>query len=78
MIGVPLKIGETAIRPGDWIVADDDGVVVVPHERAVEIANRAMAVVERESREKAEIDAGSTLGKVVELERWEQQRSDQE
>ncbi len=76
MIGVPLKIGETAVRLGDWIVADDDGVVVVPHERAVEIANRAMAVVEREGREKAEIDAGSTLGKVVELKRWEQQRSD--
>ncbi len=62
MIGVPLKIGETAVRPGK--------------ERAVEIANRALAVVERESREKAEIDAGSTLAKVVELERWEQQRAD--
>ena len=73
MIGRPLKMGETAVRPGDWVVADDDGVVVVPRERAVEVANRAVAVVERESREKAEIDAGSTLGEVVELERWEQQ-----
>jgi len=73
MIGPPLKIGETAVRPGDWVIGDDDGVVVVPQERAVEVANRAVAVVERESREKAEIDAGSTLGKVVELERWEQQ-----
>lgn len=72
MIGVPLKIGETAVRPDDWVIADDDGVVVVPQERAVEVANRAVSVVERESREKAEIDAGSTLGKVVELERWEQ------
>jgi len=76
MIGVPLKIGETTVRTGDWVIADDDGVIVVPQERAVEIANRALAVVERESREKAEIDAGSTLGKVVELERWEQQRAD--
>ena len=76
MIGVPLKIGETAVRPGDWVIADDDGVVVVPAERAVEVANRALSVVERESREKAEIDAGSPLGKVVELERWEQQRTD--
>jgi len=76
MIGVPLKIGETMVRTGDWVIADDDGVVVVPQERAVDIANRALAVVERESREKAEIDAGSTLGKVVELKRWEQQRAD--
>jgi 3-hexulose-6-phosphate synthase/6-phospho-3-hexuloisomerase len=74
MVGVPLKIGETPVRPGDWIVGDDDGVVCLPKEHAVEIANRALAVVERESREIAEIEAGSTLGEVGELLRWEQQR----
>jgi 3-hexulose-6-phosphate synthase/6-phospho-3-hexuloisomerase len=73
MIGVPLKIGETAVRSGDWVIGDDDGVVVVPKEQAVEIANRAMSVLEREAREKAEIEAGSTLGKVAELDRWEQE-----
>ncbi len=75
MMGVPLEIGGSLIRPGDWIVADDDGVIVVPKERAVEMANRAMAVVERETREKAEIDGGSTLGEVSELMRWEQRRT---
>ena len=74
MIGVPLKVAGQSLRTGDWVVADDDGVVVIPQERAVEIANRALAVVERESREKSEIDAGSTLAKVVELEKWEQLR----
>ena len=74
MIGVPLKIGETHIRPGDWIIGDDDGVVVVPQERAVEIANRALSTVEREDREIAEIQKGSTLAEVGELLRWEQQR----
>ena len=76
MLGVTLHIGETTVRPGDWIIADDDGVVVVPRERAVETANRATVVVERESREKADIDAGSTLAQVAELERWEQHRQD--
>ncbi len=76
LAGVTLRIGETTVRPGDWVVADDDGVVVVPRERAVEVANRALAVVERESREKAEIERGSTLGQVSELGRWEQRRSD--
>ncbi|MBC7287970.1 MAG: orotidine 5'-phosphate decarboxylase [Armatimonadetes bacterium] len=74
MIGVTLKIGETVVRPGDWIIADDDGVVAVPREKAVEIANRALAVVERESREKAEIEQGRTLAEVSELQRWEQRR----
>ena len=56
------------------MVGDDDGVVVIPQERAVEVANRAQSVVEREEREMAEIDEGSTLGKVSELMRWEQLR----
>jgi 3-hexulose-6-phosphate synthase/6-phospho-3-hexuloisomerase len=75
MIGVPLKIGETPIRTGDWIIADDDGVICVPKEHAVEIANRAMDVVEREIRDHAEIDEkGITLAHIAELQRWEQKR----
>jgi 3-hexulose-6-phosphate synthase/6-phospho-3-hexuloisomerase len=74
MIDVPVKIGGQYIRTGDWIVGDDDGVVVIPQEKAVEVANRAQVVVEREEREMAEIDDGSTLGKVSELMRWEQLR----
>ncbi len=74
MIDVPLEFGGQQIRTGDWLVGDDDGVVVIPRERAVEVANRAQHVVEREEREMAEIDRGSTLGKVSELMRWEQMR----
>jgi 3-hexulose-6-phosphate synthase/6-phospho-3-hexuloisomerase len=74
MIGVPVRIGGQYVRTGDWVVGDDDGVVVIPQEKAVEVANRAQTVVEREEREMAEIDAGSTLGKVSELMRWEHLR----
>jgi len=72
IIDVPVKIGGQYIHTGDWIVGDDDGVVVIPKEKAVEVANRAQVVVEREEREMTEIDQGSTLGKVSELMRWEQ------
>lgn len=71
-IGDPIKLSGVSVRPGDWIVGDDDGVVVIPQERVVEVANRALEVVEREEREMAEIERGSTLGKVAELKRWEQ------
>ena len=74
MIDVPVQIGGQHIRTGDWIIGDDDGVVVIAQEKIVEVANRAQAVVEREEREMAEIDEGSTLGKVSELMRWEQLR----
>jgi len=76
MIGVPIRIGGQYIRTGDWIVGDDDGVVVIPQEKAVEVANRAQTVVEREEREMAEIEDGRTLGTVSELMRWEQLRKD--
>lgn len=74
MIDVPVRIGGQYIRTGDWIVGDDDGVVVIPQEKAVEVANRAQGVVEREEREMTEIEQGNTLGKVSELMRWEQLR----
>jgi len=65
---VTLKIADTVVRPGDWVIADADGVIVIPVEKALETANRALAVVEREAREKAEIMKGHTLGEVAELE----------
>lgn len=49
-------------------------MVVIPQERAVEIANRAVDVAERENRIREEIKRGGTLSAVLELERWEQIR----
>ena len=34
---VPVTIGHVTIEPDDWIVGDDDGVVVVPHAIAEEV-----------------------------------------
>jgi 3-hexulose-6-phosphate synthase/6-phospho-3-hexuloisomerase len=70
-IGVPIKIGDIEINNGDWIIGDDDGVMVIPKDEAVETANRAMSWKEKESREIKEIEEGSTLGKVSEVFRWE-------
>jgi 3-hexulose-6-phosphate synthase/6-phospho-3-hexuloisomerase len=70
-IGTPVRIAGVRVSPGDWIVGDDDGVCVIPRERAVECTNRAMDVLERENRLRREIQAGSTLSQVGYLERWE-------
>ncbi len=71
-INEPIIIGGQRICPGDWIVADDDGVMVLPAWQAVEMANRAADVLEAENRIRAEIrDTNSTLAKVVNLKRWE-------
>ena len=70
-ISIEITCGGQRVRPGDWIVADLSGVVVVPRERAQEIANRALDVLEHENRVREEIKRGSTLSKVQQLERWE-------
>lgn len=71
-IGVTLRFDGIECRPGDWIVADRDGVVVIPQRKAVEVANRAMYCLEAENRVRAEIQGGdSTLAQVVDLYKWE-------
>ena len=70
-IGVEVTVGGQRVRPGDWIVGDANGLVVVPRERAAEVANRALDVLEHENRVREEIQRGSTLSAVQKLERWE-------
>jgi len=70
-MGVPIEISGITIETGDWIVGDDDGVIAIPHARAVEIANRAMDRLEMENRVRKEIESGSTLAQVVDLYKWE-------
>ncbi len=59
------------VMPGDWIVGDESGVVVVPARQAMEIARRAVEVWKTEQRIREEIRRGSTLSQVAELVKWE-------
>ena len=70
-IGVPIRIGNQKIEPGDWLLGDDDGVTVLAARLAVEYANRAMDVLEKENRIREEIKEGRTLAQVTDLLRWE-------
>jgi 3-hexulose-6-phosphate synthase/6-phospho-3-hexuloisomerase len=70
-IGVPVAVGKQRVEHGDWILGDDDGVVVLPKSMATEYANRGMDVLEKENRIREEIKEGSTLSQVTELLRWE-------
>jgi len=70
-INVPIRISGVRIGPGDWVLADDDGVCVIPKEKAVEYTNRAMDVLEKENRLREEIRQGSTLSQVAYLLKWE-------
>ncbi len=70
-IGVEISIGGQKVRTGDWVIGDESGLIIVPKEEAVEVANRALDVHEHETRTRAEIKRGSTLSQVNELCKWE-------
>jgi regulator of RNase E activity RraA len=48
----PVTIGGVLVRPGDVVMADGDGVVVVPRERAEEVANAALTFLDNIARER--------------------------
>jgi 3-hexulose-6-phosphate synthase/6-phospho-3-hexuloisomerase len=70
-INAEIQCGGQYVRPGDWIIGDESGVVVIPAERAYEIARRALEVRKTEERIREEIRRGSTLSEVTELIKWE-------
>ena len=71
-IGTSLRIEGIDVRPGDWVVGDEDGIIVIPKAKVVDVANRAMYCLEAENRLRSEIlKQSSTLSKVMDLEKWE-------
>jgi 4-hydroxy-4-methyl-2-oxoglutarate aldolase len=48
----PVTIGGALVRPGDVVLADGDGVVVVPRERAEEVAAASMQFLDNIGRER--------------------------
>ncbi len=60
-IDVPIGCGEAAVYPGDWLVGDADGVVVIPAAIVAEVAADAVAQHEFEEWVMAEVGAGASI-----------------
>jgi 4-hydroxy-4-methyl-2-oxoglutarate aldolase len=58
-VNVPVVVGGQVIRAGDAIVADDDGVLVVPREQAKEAAAAAFRRTEDEAEKRQRLEGGT-------------------
>jgi RraA family protein len=64
---IPVTCGGVVVRPGDLILADDEGVIVLDPDRAATLLDAAAAVKGSEGRVIDRLDAGGTLSDALNL-----------
>ena len=57
-VNVPVVCAGARVRPGDLVVADDDGVVVIKRTSVADVLVKAVAREEREAKNRARLEAG--------------------
>jgi 4-hydroxy-4-methyl-2-oxoglutarate aldolase len=66
-LGLPIQFGGTTVRPGDVILGDSDGLVVVEHERLDDVFETALRRRTRESEIISKLRQGRTTMELLEL-----------
>lgn len=67
-VNVPVQCAGVAVSPGDIVVADGNGVVVVPMPDAADILSKARRLLETEHLVQEKIKAGATIGELVDVD----------
>lgn len=62
---IPIFIGDTTVFPGDIVVADIDGALVVPRRIACDVLRRTEQVIGVEIDIKGWVDAGDSPSEIV-------------
>ena len=60
-VGAPVSLAAVTVGPGDVVLADEGGMVVVPRGRALEVLEAAQRLSAREAEIEAEVRAGVPL-----------------
>ncbi|MEO6726881.1 MAG: RraA family protein [Blastocatellia bacterium] len=63
---VPVECAGVTVRPGDIIIANEDGVVVIPQEHAAEILKKCQEIDDRENKMYPFIKKFKSLQKAIE------------
>lgn len=57
-VNVPVVCAGQSVRPGDIVIADVDGVCIVPREKAAEVVKAGQARLEKEAKNREKLRAG--------------------
>jgi 4-hydroxy-4-methyl-2-oxoglutarate aldolase len=63
---VPIKIGDVVIKPGDVVLGDIDGVVIVPRDIAFDVLVRAEEIKSNEKKIFSWVAEGQTIHQITE------------
>jgi 4-hydroxy-4-methyl-2-oxoglutarate aldolase len=61
----PIEIGGVSLSPGDYVIADNSGVVIVPQDRVAEVVPEAENIVAREQAMARDVMAGTSVVEVM-------------
>lgn len=57
-VNIPIICADQLVYPGDIVIADDDGVVIVPRQNALEIEQKSFARMELEESKRKRMEQG--------------------
>jgi 4-hydroxy-4-methyl-2-oxoglutarate aldolase len=60
-VNVPMACADVLVRPGDLVVADGDGVIVIAKQEAAAVVKAAQAKMQREADIAAQVRSGATV-----------------
>jgi len=66
-IGIPVSVGGMTVHPGDLVIGDNDGVVVVAAQQAQQVYDRAVKQQAKENEIMQRIRSGEPLGAIFGL-----------
>lgn len=61
-INVPVSIGGAVVMPGDAVLCDDDGIVILPPDEVADVTSRAIEHQHRTSERIQSLNEGKALG----------------
>lgn len=64
-VNLPVQCGGQVVHPGDWVIGDEDGVVVIPAERLSDAIGTAERIVAAEKGLERAILSGADLGQLL-------------